>query len=139
VIDAEAGQSCNSNQQLLTWNQQGPQGPAGQDGSALAYANIEVDHVVATKSRGVTDANLAAAGNGHYCFGGLPFTPRNIVVTLGRPVGGSVAPVARAYIGDDDANIDQISCPVGYRRAAVQLYDPAGGPVGNQTLYVLFN
>jgi hypothetical protein len=29
VIDAEAGQTCGTNQQLLTWNQQGP---AGQDG-----------------------------------------------------------------------------------------------------------
>lgn len=32
VIDADAGQTCGTNQQLLTWNQQGPQGPAGQDG-----------------------------------------------------------------------------------------------------------
>jgi len=32
VINAEAGQTCSGSQQLLTWNQQGPQGPAGQDG-----------------------------------------------------------------------------------------------------------
>jgi hypothetical protein len=32
VIDTEAGQACNNNQQLLTWNQQGPAGQPGQDG-----------------------------------------------------------------------------------------------------------
>jgi hypothetical protein len=37
VIDAEAGQTCKPDQQLLTWNQQGPQGspgPAGPQGPA---------------------------------------------------------------------------------------------------------
>lgn len=33
VIDADAGQTCNPNQQLLTWNQQGPQGPIGPAGA----------------------------------------------------------------------------------------------------------
>jgi hypothetical protein len=33
VIDAEAGQSCASNQQLLAWNQQGPAGPTGETGA----------------------------------------------------------------------------------------------------------
>jgi hypothetical protein len=32
VIDAEAGQTCNANQHLLTWNQQGPAGPQGAPG-----------------------------------------------------------------------------------------------------------
>jgi hypothetical protein len=32
VIDVEAGQACPDGQQLLTWNQQGQQGPAGTDG-----------------------------------------------------------------------------------------------------------
>ena len=32
VIDAEAGQTCANNQQLLTWNQQGPAGPPGPAG-----------------------------------------------------------------------------------------------------------
>jgi hypothetical protein len=33
VIDTEAGQACASNQQLLTWSQQGPAGPAGPEGA----------------------------------------------------------------------------------------------------------
>jgi len=32
VIDAEAGQTCPGNQPPLTWNQQGPAGPAGSPG-----------------------------------------------------------------------------------------------------------
>jgi hypothetical protein len=34
VIDTEAGQTCNANQQLLNWNQQGPAGPAGPAGQS---------------------------------------------------------------------------------------------------------
>jgi hypothetical protein len=41
VIDAEAGQTCNANQQLLTWNQEGPQGPAGPAG-ASGYEIVDV-------------------------------------------------------------------------------------------------
>ena len=32
VIDAEAGQTCNANQQPLSWNQEGPAGPQGAPG-----------------------------------------------------------------------------------------------------------
>jgi hypothetical protein len=32
VIDAEAGQTCTSSEQQLTWNQTGPQGPEGPQG-----------------------------------------------------------------------------------------------------------
>jgi hypothetical protein len=33
VIDPEAGQTCNTNQQPLSWSQQGPVGPAGPAGT----------------------------------------------------------------------------------------------------------
>jgi len=35
VIDVEGGQSCNANQQLLSWNQQGPPGPAATSGREI--------------------------------------------------------------------------------------------------------
>lgn len=53
VIDVEAGQGCGSNQQLLTWSQQGPagatgprgfigfQGPAGPPGPTIAYLGYD--------------------------------------------------------------------------------------------------
>jgi len=44
AIDAEAGQTCPNNQQLLTWNQQGPagpEGPAGISGYEVVSAMVE--------------------------------------------------------------------------------------------------
>jgi hypothetical protein len=40
AIDAEAGQICNANQQPLSWNQQGPQGPAGAQGPAGPQGSV---------------------------------------------------------------------------------------------------
>lgn len=37
VIDAEGGQTCNGNQQLLSWNQQGPAGQDGVSGYERVY------------------------------------------------------------------------------------------------------
>lgn len=57
-----------------------PGGP-GEPGSARAYALVNSDGSVdETRSKGVADANVAGAGN-TYCFTGLAFTPRNVVVT----------------------------------------------------------
>jgi len=43
VIDTEAGQSCPSNQQLLTWNQQGPAGTPGIAGRQVVTAESTID------------------------------------------------------------------------------------------------
>lgn len=49
--------------------------------SARAYAFVNSDGCVdETRSKGVGDANVAGAGN-TYCFTGLAFTPKNVVVT----------------------------------------------------------
>lgn len=42
VIDAEAGQTCSSNQQPLSWNQQGQPGPAGAPGVG-GYERVTLD------------------------------------------------------------------------------------------------
>jgi hypothetical protein len=61
--------------------QKGDKGEPGAPGTARAYAFVasggQVDE---TKSKGVADANVTAAGN-TYCFGGLGFTPSNVMVT----------------------------------------------------------
>jgi len=46
VIDAEAGQTCNGNQQPLTWNQQGPAGPPGP-GGINGYERVHVNVPIA--------------------------------------------------------------------------------------------
>lgn len=76
VIDAEAGQTCNSNQQPLSWNQQGPagaQGPAGVTGYEV---------VTAATGLGLQDKAYAA-----FCSDGK------------TPVGGG------AWATNDDHNI----------------------------------
>src|SRR5215211_1957595 len=77
VIDAEAGQSCNANQQPLTWNQQGPPGPQGPAGTARAYAQIGFAGNV--QGGNLTSANVVKGGPGEYCFGNLGFTPATAV------------------------------------------------------------
>jgi Collagen triple helix repeat (20 copies) len=68
---------------------QGPQGTAGTPGppgTALAYAHVSaawaVDHVKA-----IAPGNVTHPQSGIYCITGLPFTPNNVVATLGT--GGS--------------------------------------------------
>ncbi|MDP1848672.1 MAG: collagen-like protein [Solirubrobacteraceae bacterium] len=59
----------------------GDKGDPGEPGSARAYAFVNSDGSVdETRSKGVADANVAGVGNS-YCFTGLAFTPRNVVVT----------------------------------------------------------
>lgn len=58
VIDAEAGQTCNGNQQLLSWNQQGPAGPAGA--SNANYAALPVASALSNDWSTVESLSLPA-------------------------------------------------------------------------------
>ena len=62
--------------------EKGDTGETGPAGTALAYAYVtssgDVDE---SRSKGVTDDNVSTAGGQQFCFTGLPFEPRNIVVT----------------------------------------------------------
>ena len=106
VIDAEAGQTCNANQQPLTWNQQGPagsQGPAGPQGapgSSLGHAYVSFTGDVWGGT--LTSANVVRAATGRYCFGGLGFNPQTAVVTLAwqSPTPGTGIPRVRIASSD---------------------------------------
>jgi hypothetical protein len=59
----------------------GQKGDAGTPGTALAYAAVTSNGTVdETRSKGVVDANVSATAN-VYCFSGLAFTPKNVMVT----------------------------------------------------------
>jgi hypothetical protein len=79
--------------------QQGPPGPQGPAGSALAFAHVASNgDVDESQSKNVSDAMVAAGGNGRYCFD-LPFpvagavgnidelasTPGEVSVTVAPP------------------------------------------------------
>jgi hypothetical protein len=61
---------------------EGKEGKEGKAGSAVGYAHVEASgEVVAADSLNVTSANIAHESAGVYCFHGLPFTVRAVVVS----------------------------------------------------------
>jgi hypothetical protein len=92
---------CNTRYETaVSWNQQGIQGlqgdrgPAGPpgDGAATAYALIGPDGKVdATRSKGITQANVTAPLTGAICISGLPFEPKSISVTPAAGYGMATA------------------------------------------------
>jgi hypothetical protein len=64
--------------------------------SPLGFALVDTGgDVLEAKSKNVTDANVSkpAGTFGVYCFRNLPFTARNISVTLGPTIGAGSGPV----------------------------------------------
>jgi hypothetical protein len=111
----------------------GASGTPGEPGSAAAYARLGADGVLDAGSppqnKNVTQTMVqhnpgatnpgppVLTGDGVYCFGGLPFTPRNAVVTAGNAdtFGGStfnrfatVAVQRGQNLGRCDANHQQV-------------------------------
>jgi hypothetical protein len=77
------GGKCSPGETALDWNQTGPQGEAG---TAVAFASVSrLGDVAAAGSKNVSAANVTHPADGLYCFGGLGFTPRSVVVT---PISG---------------------------------------------------
>jgi hypothetical protein len=91
VIDTEKGQACSNAESALPWNQTGPQGATGPNGAtgaqgvagtAVAFAGVSAaGSVNPATSENVSQASVSHPAEGLYCFGGLSFTPRSVVVT----------------------------------------------------------
>jgi hypothetical protein len=78
VIDTDVGQSCTPSEKTLSWNKEGPPGPSGPPGSALAYAYVAQDGSM-FNSKNVTAVTHPSTGV--WCFD-LPFTPHVAVATV---------------------------------------------------------
>jgi hypothetical protein len=117
VIDAEAGQECPSNQQLLAWNQQGPAGPQGPPGPASSVGRLHINAdgsvlnstelplgVVSTARTQTGSYSITWAGNHHVgCAKWLGFiTPQ--VGALGNSGSGGDTTLVRVY--DLDGALD---------------------------------
>lgn len=85
VIDAEAGQTCNSSQQLLTWNQQGPQGPAGAAGPAGPQGPAGISGYEAVSGNPVWVGSGSNAGAYAECPPGKMPVGGGAIVSLGAP------------------------------------------------------
>ena len=60
----------------------GAAGAPGAAGTAVAWAYVSSSGTVdPTQSKGITDANVTHPATGNYCFSGLSFTPKNIIVS----------------------------------------------------------
>lgn len=91
LIDTEKGQTCSGVENAVDWNQTGPQGAAG---TAVAFASVSAAGTVfAAASENVSQASVSHPADGLYCFGGLGFTPKSVVVTPISGINENQAPV----------------------------------------------
>lgn len=98
LIDKEAGQGCNSSQQLVEWNQQGPPGPTGQEGPAgvagedgfSGYGVVTQAGAVAGGGTGLVVATCSAGKK--VLGGGWWANPQtHVLVARSRPNGTATA------------------------------------------------
>src|SRR5215218_10200627 len=62
VIDAESGQTCNANQQLLTWNQHGPAATSGRE--IVVAENLQQDGAAVKNAQAACPSGKLAVGGG---------------------------------------------------------------------------
>lgn len=101
--------TCKATETALTWNQQGPAGEPGPpgppgrqgeqgvqgrqgepgppgdrgpEGTAVAYASMDWRNVISSHAKNLTSSQVSRISQGRYCFHGLGFTPKSVVVTV---------------------------------------------------------
>jgi hypothetical protein len=90
IINSDSA-SCSKGQKEITWNQTGPQGEAGE---AVAFAGVGLSGAVnPATSKNVVSANVTHPADGLYCFGGLGFQPKSVVVTAISGIDASGGPI----------------------------------------------
>jgi hypothetical protein len=116
----------------------GATGPAGAPGTALGYATVDSPGTVSS-ALNVTTANVTKplSSTGFYCFSGLPFTPKNVQVTLVEPFPAGETPgiAPRVFVGTPNAGFN---CPTG-TQALVTIRKDAGGLGEDHAFSILFN
>lgn len=111
----------------------GAAGAAGAPGTALAYAHVNADGTLdAANSKGVT-GSLIGTDPGRYCFN-LSFTPKNIITSAERVVGGINGAFAEPAITTTITAV----CPAGSQSAGVLMFNGAGTLVNN-AFFIMFN
>jgi hypothetical protein len=115
---------------------QGEPGASGAAGSAVAYATItSTGTVVASKSRNITQANVDPdTVIGTFCFTGLPFTPRSVMVSAQPGFdGGQQDVVVTAYHHAVSVSIG--NC---FGQVLVNTYDVSDGDLAERAFHVWF-
>ena len=108
----------------------GAQGPPGPAGTALAFAHVNADGTVdAANSKGFPPGVVSHTATGHYCIGGLGFTPRNAVASAGFNGDAIASVVALGAVG-----------PCGpERQISVGMFDVNGAQTDNDFMININN
>ena len=152
VIDTDAGGTCKKGETSLNWNQTGPQGQAGQNGTADAFGLIEADGTVDPASKNVSQANVTHPQTGVYCFGGLvvngqPYSPKiavgNGIAEVGTdangnniPSPGSDAIIEARALGDLPRTL--LLCP-DTAKVRVYTYSASNHALADRDFQILFD
>jgi hypothetical protein len=113
VIDSPA-ETCTPNESALEWNQTGPQGAPGEPGTAVGYASVgRFGAVNPDQSKNVGQANVTHPAEGLYCFGGLSFTPKSVVVTPSSGIDAAGNPTFIDTIATASVSIPGVTFPFG--------------------------
>lgn len=121
----------------------GSAGPAGPAGGAAAYGHICGSPSTAcggglvdlANSKNLAQGNVVSPGPGIYCFFGLTFSPKNMIVTIQRPLVSGSGSRPSALVGDDGTAPPAL-CP-GAEQASVVTQNAAGANE-NTSFYVVF-
>jgi hypothetical protein len=129
--------ACTAKETQVPAADLGVTGPAGADGSAVAYAHVLADGTLdLANSKNVTQANVSLQSTSAYCFSGLTFTFKNVIATpdYGDPVtGGQPGLESTAAIGDPWGDCSLVTDPqVEIATSIDGIFAPAG-------FYVIFN
>lgn len=105
VIDAEAGQTCNGGQQLLTWNQQGPAGQDGVSGYQVVHSTSSYDSVTKKSAIATCPSGKKPVGGGVNVgmhAGPSYISPPGVAVVATQPTGNGWGAVAKEIVPTDE-------------------------------------
>lgn len=114
----------------------GAAGPQGAAGSTVAYATVtSAGGVVARNSENITDANVQkGTAAGYYCFKGLSFTPRSVMVAADTHIDNLQEDViATAYLAE--GAVFAGGCA---GKALVRTFDVSANALANRAFTVWF-
>lgn len=153
VVDTDAGGTCKKGESPLNWNQTGPQGSPGQNGTADAFGLIEANGTVNPASKNVSQGNVTHPQTGVYCFGGLvvngqPYSPTiaigNGLAGITTDANGNIIPspgsdaIIEALPLGDLPNVTLALCP-DTAKVRVYTYSASNHALADRGFQILFD
>jgi hypothetical protein len=108
-----SGKRCPRGQRAITWNQRGPQGAAGANGSAVAFAHVMFNGTLdPAHSKNVLAASRITSGI--FCLKvAVPVSNATGMVDAGNTPAGGFGYVSAVLRGEDPSDFTGRVCPSG--------------------------